>query len=507
MRHNREQIYTKGFKIAAPTREQNIEEFSSIRIGLKTLEDAVLTKGPMSKNARPKFQKEEIQKALQKGDLSALIEISDYFYRTDGMYRRLCDYLAKLYRHDWYIEPCFDGAPSDSHFEKDFKRALSYLDCSNLKYNFDYICNEVIKHGSYYAYLIDCGNRFVFQQLPSTYCRSRFRSGELPVVEFNVKYFNQFVDTEYRNRILSMFPKEIQTAYILLKKSKLPKDTVDDDDGWVVLTTGAAFRFALDDTELPILVDIIPSLIDLDDAQELDRKKTAQKLLKILIQKLPRDKNGDLIFDVDEARDLHNSAVSMLRRAVGVDVLTTFADVEMADMRDTNSTTSKDDLEKVERTVYNNAGIPGNLFNTEGNLALEKSVLNDEAFVRGLNQQFEILLNCILLKFKHSKYRFIAHILDTTIHNYKDLAKAYLDLTKVGYSKMLPWIALGNSQSSMLSLLPFEINYLELDKIMIPPQSSNTTSGNSTSSSDTGRPAKNDDELSEKTIQNRESQS
>jgi len=28
----------------------------------------------------------------------------------------------------------------------------------------------------------------------------------------------------------------------------------------------------------------------------------AQKLLRIIIQKLPLDKNGDLIFDVDEAQ-------------------------------------------------------------------------------------------------------------------------------------------------------------------------------------------------------------
>ena len=54
-----------------------------------------------------------------------------------------------------------------------------------------------------------------------------------------------------------------------------------------------------------------------------------QQLLKILIQKLPLDKNGDLIFDVDEARDIHNNAVEMLRRAIGVDVLTTFAEVQV----------------------------------------------------------------------------------------------------------------------------------------------------------------------------------
>jgi hypothetical protein len=52
------------------------------------------------------------------------------------------------------------------------------------------------------------------------------------------------------------------------------------------------------------------------------------------------DKNGDLIFDIDEARDIHNNAVQMLKRAVGVDVLTTFTDVDSIDMSDKNTTTS-----------------------------------------------------------------------------------------------------------------------------------------------------------------------
>ena len=74
--------------------------------------------------------------------------------------------------------------------------------------------------------------------------------------------------------------------------------------------------------------------------------------MKILIQKLPLDKNGDLIFDVDEARDIHNNAVEMLRRAIGVDVLTTFADVSVENMADKNSSSlTQDGLEKIERKV------------------------------------------------------------------------------------------------------------------------------------------------------------
>ena len=71
----------------------------------------------------------------------------------------------------------------------------------------------------------------------------------------------------------------------------------------------------------------------------------------------------------------------MLRRAVGIDVLTTFADVQSISTQDKNTTTTTDDLLKVERTVYNNLGVSQNLFNTDGNLSLEKSILNDESYI------------------------------------------------------------------------------------------------------------------------------
>ncbi|MBO5446765.1 hypothetical protein J6A34_04595 [bacterium] len=113
-----------------------------------------------------------------------------------------------------------------------------------------------------------------------------------------------------------------------------------------------------------------------------------QKLLKILVQKLPVDKNGDLIFDIDEAKDIHKNAVAMLCNAIGVDVLTTFADIEAIDISDKATTTSNDDLEKVERSLYNAFGTSQNIFNADGNLATSNSILNDEAMCRTLLLQF-----------------------------------------------------------------------------------------------------------------------
>ena len=237
---------------------------------------------------------------------------------------------------------------------------------------------------------------------------------------------------------------------------------------------------------------------------------------------MPLDKNGDLIFDVDEARELHNNAVQMLGRAVGVDVLTTFADVAVEDMTDSRASAESDDLERVERQLYNEAGVSQMQFNTDGNIALEKSILNDEATMYNLLLQFEEFLNDLIKPYNKSKKKveYRVQLLTTTIYNYKELSKLYKEQMQVGFSKMLPQIALGQSQSSILANAYFENDILDLVNVFIPPLMSSTMNENilnrvkgagsgSPGSSDkgAGRPELEADQKSEKTIANQESKS
>lgn len=470
-----------------------------------------------------------ILKAIHQHDYHTLREISNYFYEASGIYQRLCKYLAFLYKYDWFVTPFqekkekISNSSSNNKMLTDFSKVLKYLDNSDIKRLFGNIALEVIKSGSYYGCILDLDDKFTIQQLPSAYCRSRFYQGINPVVELDMQFFDAyFPNIQYRLKVLGMFPKEIQKAYIQYKEGKLVGDYPGDKRGWVMLDPNTTIKFNLNNCDFPPLSGAIPSIIDLDQAQELDRKKTMQQLLKIIVQKLPLDKNGEIAFDLDEVQDIHNNAVHMLKRSIGTDVLTTFADVSVEDMQDRNSTTSMDDLQKVERTVYNNLGVSQNLFNTDGNIALEKSISNDEATMRDLILQFQNLLNRLIKKFNKSNYSFRVDILETTIYNYKELAKMYKEHTQIGYSKMLPQVALGHSQSSIIATAQFENNILHLADIMIPPSMSSTMSGkkvdtdnksissknqNTSQDKSVGRPEKSDDQKSEKTMKNKESMS
>jgi hypothetical protein len=342
-----------------------------------------------------------------------------------------------------------------------------------------------------------------------------------------MKYFDEtFRDTVYRLKMVKAFPKDFQKGYVLFKEGKLPADFSGDTAGWYPLDPKYSVMFNNSGEQIPLFISTIPYLIDLDAAQDMDRKRMAQKLVKIIIQKMPLDKNGDLVFDVDEAAELHNNAVRMLGKAIGVDVLTTFAEVEVADLADKSSVTSLDELEKVERSVYNSTGTAQNLFNTDGNIALDRSIINDEASLYNLILQFEGFLNALIERFNNTPKKFTlkAQLLKTTVYNYKELAKQYKDLASMGYSKMLPLIALGQSQSSILANAYFETQVLDLVSLFIPPLTSNTMNSDalktakgdkkskektskvkSEEDSKPGRKEKADDEKSEKTIANRES--
>lgn len=468
-------------------------------------------------------------------------EISNFFYRTSGIYSRLCRYMAYLYKYDWFITPYINGCEGlldidsglgniDSQAQikerkkqfDNFFKVLKYCQNFEIKRFFGEVALKVVKNGCYYGYLIPQSGRASIQQLPPKYCRSRFKVNNRPAVEFHMSYFDDlYRDDTLRSKILNLFPPDFKKGYRLYKQGKLLPTFTGDKPGWYLLDPEFTIKFNINEEDFPAFISVIPYIIDLDAAQDLDRKKMAQRLLKIIIQRLPLDKNGDLIFDPDEAQQLHNNAVSMLSKAIGVDVLTTFAEVDVADMSDRGNTSTIDELEKVERTVYNESGVSQLQFNSDGNIALNNSILNDEASMYNLIVQFEAFLNYLIASFNKSPKRcyYQAQILPTTIYNYKDLAKMYKDQAQMGYNKMLPQVALGQTQSSVLANAYFENDVLDLVRVFVPPLTSNTmnaealqqrsainkTSPGKTDVEGAGRPEKQDAEKSEKTIQNRQS--
>lgn len=563
MRNRQEEIRSKGFNMTNSRRSYEGPtgpiEYGKIKSGTKILDDAVLNLGAIPKVHKQYGNKFLVLKAIGEHNLPLMREISNYFYNTNGIYSTVCNYMAHLYRYDWFIVPeVLDEKVKEEKVLTDFNKILNFLDNSHIKKVCGDIALSVVKNGAYYGYIVPSSKGLVLQELPINYCRSIYNIGDIPAVEFNMKFFDTFSDINYRMKILKMFPDDFRKGYLLYKQGKLNNNDVMNNvgvghsmvgreslsqcphllkDGWYQLEPGCAVKFSFANGDQPLFINAIPAILDLDTSQDLDRRKQMQQLQKIVIQQLPLDKNGDLIFDVDEARDIHNNAVEMLQHSIGTDVLTTFADITVEDIADTNANQATDTLERMERAAYNALGISRNLFNTDGNLSLEKSILDDESTARTLLLQFNTFFDKVTqeLGSNKKKYNYRFYMLETTQYNYKDLSKMYKEHVQLGFSKMLPQIAMGHSQSSIIHNIYFENEILHLSEIMIPPLMSSTmnpesvlgannksgTSKNQNSSDgnnkttttqiketkSAGRPEKADGQKSEKTIANRESMS
>ena len=71
-------------------------EYGRIKVNTKTLDDAVLNLGSIKRCTKGTISKENIYQALLTNDIQKLREISNYFYKINGIYSRVCNYIASM---------------------------------------------------------------------------------------------------------------------------------------------------------------------------------------------------------------------------------------------------------------------------------------------------------------------------------------------------------------------------------------------------------------------------
>ena len=426
---------------------------------------------------RSDFTLEEIQEIIRSGDIIALRELSRYFYRTNSEYRNNIDFLAHLPLYDTVVIPNFEeGKGSKTQIIKAFYNACDFIDKLDVPNTFANITAEWIKNGIYYGILRMDGNKPVIQDLPIEFCRSRFKDfNNLNMIEFNVMYFESIHDDDLRKEAVASFPEVIQKAWAEWVRGG--KRT----DPWVLLPAGAGgvcFFFQHDQT--PLLIASIPQLKKLDNAIGREEKRDENELYKLLIQKMPVDKDGELVFQLDEVADIHESVAEMLQEIDTVDVLTTFGDTDLESLQESSAASqSADRIEKYRKNVWDALGRGNILFNPDGSSSLAYAIKKDEALMIAYLNMYETWIKYhINDKFSRTGLTFDFEIIPTTVFNRNDLQTAYFRGAQYGYSKMFAGVVMGIKQMSQLSLMNFENDFLKMSEKMIPLQSSYTTSGN-----------------------------
>lgn len=392
------------------TNTQDLESrVTNFKVNLKEMvavnDTAYKNSNTKSTNAfQIQYTKDQALNIITNGKIEDLQSLSQYFWYSSGLYRNFILYLSTMLSYDTLLVPKLKVNPKKGNFtdalgEKYFQ-ALSFVDTVNVPLEFARIMTLMLINGAYYGVFREFSeDTFVIQDLPYAYCRTRFKNAyKNNVLEFDCAYFDRAIRDELeRKKALDQFPPEFKKAYNAY--------TNDSNKRWFQVSDEVGIVFYHIDTK-PMLISAIPAIIELDSYRDLEYTSDKQNLHKILAQKIPLNKDtNEPILEMPEIKEIHKGMVGMLKNTPNIDVLTTFNDIDLLALQDVRQV-MKDNLEKMERSVYIDAGISKQIFNADGNLSLSASIKNDESLVFDIVKQFDVWINYQLnTRFAEKEYR------------------------------------------------------------------------------------------------------
>ena len=443
------------------------------------------------------YTPEKIERIITSGSLAEQQALSRNFFYKDGYYKQIIIHYATLLKYAGLLipNPSLGKKLSTSHISKRYYNALDYVEKMNLPVFLTDCATRALIDGCYYGVIVQLDKQnFSVLDLPSGYCQTRYKdlNGD-DLIEFDVSYFNSIVDLTAKEQALASYPKFIRDAYKKWQKQK-------SSNNWVIIPSDIGICFPFFDGR-PLFLSVIPASLEYDDAIQTERDRDAEEIRKILVQKVPHLQDGRLLFEPDEAAEMHAGAVGMLKGNKNISVLTTYADVDAVVSKTTGESTSKT-LEQIEKNIYAQAGVSGQIFSSTGSSTLDASIKNDIALMMYLANKFSrFITNSINRIYGNTNITFKHQILPVSIHNMDKFIDQTFKLSGSGYSYLLPVVALGLSQRDIVSLKELENDVLKLGEKLIPLSSSYTQSSDNA----VGRPKLDDSEKAEKTIKNEES--
>ena len=441
------------------------------------------------------YSLEQINEIIESGTVESQITLSRNYFTKGGFYQRLLLHYATLLKYTGLLipNPSFGKNLSESYIKKKYNGAIAFLDNAKLPKLFTHIAIKALRDGCYYGVIQEVTDKSIsILDLPIFYCRSRFKDKEdNDIIEFNVTYFDTITDGEYRKKALAAYPKEVVNYYRRYKNRKV-------NYPWCYISPSIGICMSLID-DRPIFLNIISAELEYDDAKNINRERDLEEIRKILVQRIPHLQDGGLLFEPDEALEMHKGAVDMTKKNENLSVLTTYADVD-AIVSKTSNDNALNSVDKALTNIYAESGSSSQLFGTDSNLSLSTSITNDMALMMILARKLENLITSIVNeKYGNSNVMFTYKILPISYYNQKDYVETALKLANSGYSFILPALAMDISQRELSNIKDLENDVLDLKEKLIPLSTAYTETGN------VGRPEKDAQDKSAKTIANEKS--
>lgn len=443
-----------------------------------------------------------------------LINFGQSYYFSSLMYKRNHEYLANLPAFDLELT-CINAKPEDyntSKYQKDYDEIKKFLDKFNYREQFKNITWNMILNETYYGMFRELGDKSIIQEFPSKYAMitGRFEYGLL--YDIDMSWFQQSeVDINcypdwIKERYLQMFQKGKEKPYI--PSNKINKRTgtfalwtqTDPADGcWV-------FKFNPNhNLQVPFFSGMLPEMAAIPVMRNLQMNQSMAAARKLLVSSIPylNEKKSasvanQLAIDAEVLGKFIGLATQGLEAAIKVLALPT-EDIKGVEFENTDNDTYETFM-TITSSLLSGGKV---IFSTKENQnAIESqfSINIDEMLIESIYPQFENFLdyyaNKHTKKFKW-KFKFVGCNDQFDRLRRQDEAFKYAD----------KGVVLPNKIASSLGLNKIELereleemnasDFIDKLRPMINIYTQGNVTENSTSRNGAGRPAKDDQDLTE----------
>jgi len=422
-----------------------------------------------------------------------LMACSDFLYWSVMQYQRSVAHFASLLNFAYEIIPLNPPTLNSNQktidlYIKQRAKNNEWLRKFRIKEQCSNVMSDVMRSGGKFYYLRESEEGNSLMALPDDYMTIDGKTDYGFTCGLNMTFFKQFPNA------MSGFAPEFAEWY---KEFLFDNESNKNSNPYRSLPYDKAIVFKFDDNRpeiVPPLSGTFKDGIQIQDYKDLLKLSAELQTYQIMYLKAPLNDQGVPTMSAQEV--INYVALAQTLVPPGTGVISTPMDMENAKF--TNAQNMNNIVGTSEQQFWSSVGVAGGIFgmDTKSAIALKLSVQADYNYIKHMYNQFERFINLQLSKIG-GKYNFAIHFLRR--------CEFFLDDDK---QSALSFAQSGGQPERLLASYdyePFEMDNVLVDSLlnktrsmMIPLQSSFTTSSSSSSPNDKGgAPKKSDGQLGE----------
>ncbi|MDY7043679.1 hypothetical protein RVS70_05620 [Virgibacillus sp. M23] len=464
---------------------QEYKSFASASAGVGSSSSKPSSKG-ITEERLKNMLNDPSKNAPQIASLSSRIKVSN------GMYKRVINYLSSILTYDHMIYPVFDNPHEVTGDMSEMKMAYAqtavFIDRLNPKFHLPIFAEKILTNGSVYLYKLDDSKGVAYQEFPISYCRISY-------IENGV-YRYQIDISKISEKNVSDFPKEVQSAYSSFKNGN--KEKLKDGKWHQVTEKGVAFTMDVDvlsqgGLSLPSLASSLIDAIKIENAKQNMESDSELDNTKIVHSKIETDDKGRPTMELPVVREYHNAVKKALPK--GAVAITNPFDTKGMTLDGTGKNGKFALLDKATDQFFKGTGVSAQLFadDNSSSQALERSIQVDSQWLFSfLLPMFTNYYNYELKKATKKKSTWKIKFMYVSHFDRDEAIKTAKDQLSFGGSRLEYLAYTGMTPLEVANVLVFEQTILTIDDFMVAKQTSHTMGADSEKSEEQGRPPSDD---------------